>query len=56
MNDLVKFKREIEFICKLRFRAEWRAMYYAHDWEVYFHEGYRVNNAHEAVDYARSQM
>ncbi|EPG7575968.1 hypothetical protein M0K77_000304 [Providencia rettgeri] len=56
INELVKFKEEIKFICKLRYRAEWNAMYAMHDWDIYFREGYRANNAHEAVDEARACM
>lgn len=56
INELVKFKDEIKFICKLRYRAEWNAMYAMHDWDIYFREGYRANNAHEAIDEARACM
>lgn len=56
INELVKFKDEIKAICKLRYKSEWNAMYTMHDWDLYFHEGYRANNAHEAVDDARECM
>ncbi|EPN6881861.1 hypothetical protein QDQ39_19825 [Providencia rettgeri] len=56
INELVKFKDEIKSICKLRYKNEWNAMYAMHDWDIYFREGYRANNAHEAVDEARACM
>lgn len=56
INELVKFKNEIKSICKLRYKDDWNAMYAMHDWDIYFREGYRANNAHEAVDEARACM
>lgn len=56
IDGLFEFKNEIKAICKLRYKDEWRVMYLMHDWDLYFREGFRANNAYEAVNDARSYM